>query len=903
VNFDVEKTIFIIDGSSFLYRAYYGLRPLHAPDGMAVQAVYGFCKMIKKIIDTFNPHYMVLVWDSKGKTERHELYPSYKATRQAPPSDIFDQKEYIVEFAQLIGLKQVACSGVEADDLMYSLACDWGKQGGTAILVTLDKDMGQALDEHTVLFDPFKYEFINKEQFEASRGLLVSKLPFYYALLGDSSDNIPGVVGIGSKGALELVNQFDSLEDLYTRIAQVRRPAIQKALHEQKDNAFLSRDLFLLRYHAMGLTKHDCAFTAVAWDHARPLFEQLHFKSFLQQLAGAGQQHTNTVDEKIAYWKQCNFHTITTREQLMRLAELLVQTKLFAFDTETTGLRALEVELLGMSFCVSHDTAYYVPCGVSTLSVDEVLQILGPILQDPVCKKYMHHAKYDQLVLSNYGIEIRGLVLDTMVGAHLILRDWQRPGLKDLSEFYFKEQMLTFADVVKQFKYKNFSQVPLDLATLYAAADARQTFKLAVVVHDALQQEPELAQLYADIEHPLIQTLYTMEKTGIICDKSVLAVLDSAVSKALTRIELDIRIFVPEGQALNLNSSAQMARLLFEQLQLPPQKKSAKGNRYSTDQEVLAALADMHPVPALLMKYRELTKLKNTYIEALPEYINPKTGRIHTTFSQTSVATGRLASSEPNLQNIPADSSDYGLHIRAAFKAQAGHLFISADYSQIELRVLAYLSGDAQLIDAFLRNTDIHAQTAAHLFDIPLDAVEHQQRQLGKRINFSILYGLTPYGLSKDLGISFKDAKHYIEKYFAQYPGVSAWMGQVITFAKEHGYVKTVWGRRRYIAAIHEKNKPLYEEACRVAINTVAQGTAAEIMKKGMLNLEAAFKCEGIQAQLLLQIHDELVISVAASQVVQAEMLIRQVLESVVSWPVPLQVTTRSGADWREITK
>lgn len=903
MNVDAEKTIFIIDGSSFLYRAYYGLRPLHTADGQSVQAVYGFCRMIKKIIDTFHPRYMALVWDSKGKTERHALYQEYKATRQAPPSDIFDQKEYIVEFADLIGLKQLARPGVEADDLMYSLAREWTKAGDMAVLATLDKDMSQALDAHTVLFDPFKYEFITQSIFESSKGILVSRLPFYFALLGDTSDNIPGVAGIGPKGALELVTNFDSLEDLYARIDEVRRPAVKKLLIEQKQHAFLSRDLFLLRYHSTQVTKLDCSFDLHAWDKARPLFERLQFKSFLNALTGAAAQQLHTVEDKIAFWKQCAFHTVTTHEQLVALADLLRERKLFAFDTETTGLRSLEVALLGMSFCVDGNEAYYVPCGAPSLSVSVVLSVLGPILQDPACKKYMHHAKYDMLVLSNYGIEVQGLALDTMVGAHLILQDWQRPSLKDLSDFYFKEQMLTYAEVVKQFKYTNFSQVPLELATLYAAADARQTFKLAGVIQQALDTHVELGHLYATLEHPLIHLLYTMEKTGIICDKAVLSVLDAAVSKALTRIELDIHTFLPEDRPINLNSSKQIERLLFEELQLPPQKKSAKGDRFSTDQEVLTALADMHPVPALLIKYRELTKLKNTYIEALPEYINPKTGRIHTTFSQTSVATGRLASSDPNLQNIPADSSDYGLHIRAAFKAQPGHTFISADYSQIELRVLAHLSGDATLTNAFLLNTDIHAQTAAHLFDVALDKVEHQQRQLGKRINFSILYGLTPYGLSKDLGISFKDAKRYIEKYFAQYQGVSAWMEQVIAFAKEHGYVQTVWGRRRYIPAIYEKNKSLYEEACRVAINTVAQGTAAEIMKKGMLNVDSAFKHAGIEAQMLLQIHDELVISVNTQQRAQAELLIRQILESVVDWPVPLSVTTRSGADWREISK
>lgn len=907
VKLDPQKTIFLIDGSSFLYRAYYALRPLHTPQGIPVQAVYSFCRMIKKLIDTFEPKYIALVWDSKGKTTRHTMFEAYKATRQAPPSDLFEQKEFIVQFADMIGMKQVAKQGVEADDIMYSIAKERTQKSDTAVFITADKDMGQAVSDKIVLFDPFKYEIVDKTAVEEKMGFPVEKFPFYFALLGDASDNIPGVHGIGKKGALDLVQEFDSLEDLYANLDKVKKTRTQIALQENKDNAFLSRDLFLLQYEPTNLSKEDLAFDTANWVKARPLFEDLNFKSLLAEIGAAKEVRTKSIEDKIAYWKQFDFKAVTTHEELAALATVLTQKGAFAFDTETNGLQPLQVTLIGMSFCVQEGTSYYVPCGHTNgqaqLDIKDILHVLGPILQNPNIKKYMHHAKYDQLVLSNYGIEIEGLALDTLIASYLTNKDWQRPGLKAMSEYLFNEPMLSFADVVTHNKYKDFSQVPLDLALLYAATDAHQTFKLVQPLQEALAKE-NMQELYATIEHPLINVLYDMEKEGIAIDVDYLNQLNKAVTKALDVIQTDIESYVPKGQTVNLNSPKQVEQLLFQELQLPPQKKNVKGTGYSTDQEVLTILADMHPVPALLVQYRELFKLKSTYIEALPTYVNPKTKRIHTTFSQTSVATGRLSSSEPNLQNIPVGGGlGFGKKIRTAFKPKTGNIFLSADYSQIELRVLAHLSGDKNLINAFLQGHDIHAETAARLFDVPLQGVTNEQRQVGKRINFSILYGLTPYGLSKDLDISFKDAKHYIEKYFDQYPQVLSWMESIVEFTKQHSYTQTLWHRRRYVPAIYEKNKTLYEEARRVAINTVAQGTAAEVMKLGMINLDQELKKHIPGAALLLQIHDELLISVPQEQATCAEQLTKEVLESVVDWQVPLVVTTRTGYNWHDISK
>ncbi len=905
---DPQKTLFLIDGSSFLYRAYYGLKPLHAPSGMPVQAVFSFCRMIKKMIDTYAPQHIVLVWDSKGKTTRHEIFADYKATRQAPPSDLFDQKEYIVQFADLIGLKQVAQVGVEADDLMYSLAKDWVAQqpDSNVVFVTLDKDMGQALtlNEHVYLLDAFKNEFADRAVIQKKMGFAVEKLPFYFALLGDSSDNIPGVKGIGKTTAVVLVNQFESLEDLYTRLHEIKKAGVKTALLTHKDDALLSYKLFLLHYAPLHFTAKDLFFDAHNWNNARPLFEELNFKSLT---AGAGQtkqERVQDVEAKIAYWKERHFITVQTLEQLDEMCAHLKQRGAFAVDTETTGLQPLEVDLVGISACGDLDRAYYVPCAHATdekqLSRETVLAALKPILENEQYKKYLHNAKYDMLVFSHHGIELRGLALDTLIGANLIIKEWQSASLKKLSHAFFNEDMLTFEDVVKSSKYKDFSEVPLDIATLYAAADSYQTFRLVKIVEDAFAQDPKIADLYKNIEHPLIQILYEMEKEGVNLDVDLLHNLGEKVAFDIQVIEAEIAAVIGKD-TINLNSPRQVEHLLFDVLQLPPQKKSKTG-KFSTDYEVLTVLARLHPIPAMIIKHRELTKLKNTYIDALPTYVNKETHRVHTTFSQSVAATGRLASSNPNLQNIPADASGYGIEVRAAFKSGEGRVFISADYSQIELRVLAYLSQDKNLINAFLAGHDIHTETAARLFDTTV--VTNEQRQLGKRINFSILYGLTPYGLSKDLNISFKDAKKYIERYFEQYPQVAAWMKSIIEYTTEHGYVETFWGRRRYIPTIYEKNRTLYEEACRIAVNTVAQGTAAEIMKLGMIAVHSALREQFPASCIVLQIHDELIVSAPIADAISVEQLVKKALESaVVNWNVPLEVMTCNGTDWKEITK
>lgn len=895
MHLDPKKTVFLIDASAFLYRAYYGLRPLHTSTGEPVQAVYSFIRMIKKLIDTFSVEHIALVWDSKGPTIRHEFYTDYKATRQEPPSDLFAQKEHIIQFADLVGIKQIAKQGFEADDLMYSLCKDFASSNMNVTLVTSDKDMGQAfvLGDHVLLYDPFKDTITNAQQFEQATGFPARKLPFFYALLGDSSDNIPGVRGIGKKGALELVQQFDSLEAMYNNLNAIAKERTRKILEEHKDDAFLSEKLFLLHYINLGISIKDLHFTNNKWSQALPLFKQLEFKTLVQEVS---QVKLPATTESLSTLKGYEFKAITTHKELQQLIALIHEKQLFALDTELTGLRALQDEVIGVSICVQKGTAYYIPFGHKAaevqLSREYVFNELKPILLDPNIKKVMHHAKFDQLALLHYGLKVNGLIFDTLIAAQLVTQDWQRIGLKYLSEYYLQEQMLNFQEVVTARGYKNFSEVPLALATEYAAADAHQTFQLMPILQEQLQQQ-NMHSLYYDMELLLVKVLCDMEYAGIFADVATLAQLNIQVTHDLAQVHAKLIALIGDAyKNINLNSSRQLAELLFEHLKLPPQKKTTAKSGYSTDQEVLETLAQLHPVPALIMQYRELFKLQSTYIEPLPTYINPQTGRIHTTFSQTAVATGRLASSEPNLQNVPPS-------IRSAFKPKEGCVFLSADYSQIELRVLAYLSQDATLINAFMHNEDIHQRTAANLFDVTLEQVTSEQRQIGKRINFSILYGLTPFGLSKDLKIPFKDAKLYIEKYFAQYPGVLLWMEKVIEETKKNGYVTTHWGRHRYIPGIYEDNKTLYDLARRIAINTVAQGTAAEIMKKGMIDLEHALHNNNLSAKIILQIHDELLLEVPEDQLEKTRELVQKKLESVVDWQnIRLVVSTSAGDSW-----
>lgn len=920
-----KKSVFIVDGSSFLYRAYYAMRPLYTSKGISVHALYGFCRMIKKLIDTYGIEHLVIVWDSKGKTYRHELFPTYKATRQAPPSDIFEQKEFIQEFADLVGIAQLSKVGQEADDLMYSFAKKVNESGYQAILVSSDKDMRQALSDAILIFDPFKDAILDVPACEKRYGFEVSKLPFYFAILGDTSDNIPGVKGIGEKGAAELVKQFKSLDDMYQHIDQISKQRTRDLLLEHKDAAYLSEKLFLLQLCDVDLKTEDTKFIETSWTKALPLFQKFEMKSLIKDVetkyGSVSSPEVTEKSEQKQLHEKYDFILVHKLEQLTDLCKELKHAQSFAIDTETTGLDPMQVQLIGISIAYKVGQAFYIPFGHKMeqqlsivqqapkqddqqLSKKIIIEHLGPILSNHAIKKYMHNAKYDQLVLLQAGLHVEGIEFDTMIAASLVTKEWEKNGLKELSEQFFDETMLSYKDLVKKYKAQDFSEIPLQAATQYAAADAHQTLKLVPIFKEELKQQ-KLHDLYYDIELPTNDILVAMQQEGIFCDVEVLTHLSKQVDIDLKSIEK--RIYDLAGKEINLNSPKQVRELLFDTLKLTPQKKSGKGDSYSTDAEVLAILASEHDVPKMMLAYRELYKLKSTYIDALPTYINPKTHLIHTSWNQTVAATGRLSSSNPNLQNIPKDglqySAEYDVDVRSAFKAKRGWTFISADYSQIELRVLAHLSKDKHLVHAFLSGQDIHVQTAAKMFGVGLKDVSGEQRGIGKRLNFSILYGLTAYGLSRDMLISYADAKKYIELYFEQYPGVSKWMEEVVEFVKKNGYTQTLYGRRRYLPGIYEKNKTLFDLARRMAINTPAQGTAAEVTKLGMIAFYKALNDQGLHAKILLQIHDELVVTCPNDEIEVVSTLLEKTLISAVCWDVPLEVSIREGKTWRDVTK
>ncbi|MFH1461917.1 MAG: DNA polymerase I [bacterium] len=928
-----KNALFLIDGSYLLYRSYYGLRPMQTSQGLAVQAVYGFCRTIKKLIDMFDMQNVVLVWDSKGKTFRSEIYENYKATRQAPPNDLFIQKEYIQEFAKLINLKQIAKNSYEADDLIGSLAQDY--KGEQVVIVGPDKDLYQLLSDKVIIYDPFKEIIIDQHSFAKEKGFPANKVPFFFAMLGDTSDNIPGVAGIGKKTATELVQKFDSLEDLYKNLDKIEKERTKSLLLENKDNGFLSLKLFLLKHYALNFTKKDFEFDKKNLINAAPLFEKLEFKSLLKNLNGefsakeVAKKINKNVQENPNGGRQLSLfepqkeippkgitkgnvqwkcHLVTSPTELENLINNLKKSKEIAIDTETTGLRPLSDSLVGISFAFNKEEGFYIPFAhkdeTPQLNRQETLEKLKPIFLNSKIKKIFHNAKFDLLVIKQYGFDVKNITFDTLIAANLLRKDDdEKINLKVLSVRYLNEPMHTFQQILKG-KYKDFSQVPIASAAEYAAYDSLQTFKLKPILEKELKKIPELNKIFNKLEMPLSQILFKMEFTGIKLNPEKLEEIGAEIEKQLKTIEKKIFTTIENNYAkkwlsMNLNSPQQVQAFLFDELKLPEVRKTIKGQR-GTGQEVLEELSKIHPIPGMILKYRELSKLKNTYINPLINEINPKIGRIHTSFSQTMVATGRLSSSNPNLQNIPA-TTDHG--IRSAFEADKGNIFLSADYSQVELRVLAHMTKDKNLITAFKNDIDIHTQTASQIFNVPITDVTKEQRQIGKRINFSIIYGLTPYGLSKDLDIKQSQAKEYIEKYFNTYPQVASWIEETAVKAEKDGFTQTLMGRRRYVPGLKEKNHSLYQAAKRIAINSPVQGTSAELIKIAMLKINDTLEKKNLKAKIILQIHDELLLELPKEESEIIEKIIKKEMENVVKWTVPFKISIHTGKNWEQVTK
>ena len=900
-----KNSLFIIDGSSFLYRAFYALKPLSAPDGTLVQAVYGFARMLKKVIDKNQPEHLLIVWDSPGKTLRHAVYAEYKATREAPPKDLFTQKELILELASRIGISQLSVPGIEADDLIYSVAQAAKCNNQTAVIITSDKDLRQMLDESCFIFDPFLDQFLDRAAVEKIYGFPLERLPLYFAILGDASDNIPGVSGIGKKGAEELAQTYTSIEDIYARIDSVK-PKLRKYLEASKDDALLSYELFKLRNITRENTSTHYPFDIKQWEQANPFFEQLGFKSLLTRTSSGISIQTQTsvfAPEKTETITKIDARLVCvhTKQELIEIDKVLTQSKEFALDTETTP----DHIPVGLSICCADDCAYYIPFGHGTdepqLHRSEVGAWLKPYMESTEYKKIFHHAKFDIQVLSKLDIKTNATAFDTMIAAHLLLDEDQSVGLKNLSASLLGEPMLSFADMVEKKGRTSFDQVPLEEATQYAAVDALQTWKLYKIFEPHIK-ERSLETIFYDIELPLIDVLCAMEHEGIYLDKGIAEHNNKSLEELLRVIREQIDALLgPQYKDLNLNSPKQLQKVLYTDLALTPSKKTTKTKSYSTDQEALESLKDKHPLIPLLLRHREIQKLLSTYGYGLLAARSIH-GKIHTSYSQTRTATGRLASSDPNMQNIPTGAANSGISIRSAFVAPVGYCYLSADYSQIELRVLAQLSGDEKLVHAFLHNQDVHALPASGLFGVHVEEVTYNQRQIAKKINFSILYGQSAYRLAKDLDVGFSQAKEFHEKFWLQYPGVVTWMAATIDKVRECGRVCTWCGRQRSIPGIYEANKQLYEAATRIAINTPCQGTAAEILKKGMIELNKRLREQKLDAKILLQIHDELIVQIAQKDTDAVCALVKDTLENIMpEWRVPLKASLHIGNSWQAL--
>ena len=888
-----RKTFYLVDGSSYIFRAFFGVRQLSTSKGFPTNALYGFINMLQKVIREEKPDYLVVAFDSPDKTFRHKIYPDYKANREAPPEELAKQFPYFEPLVQAYGLSSVRRPGFEADDIIGTLAKKGIQEGLEVVIVSGDKDMMQLISPNVYMLDTMKNKkFMDKEVVEKF-GVQADKVVEVMGLMGDSSDHVPGVAGIGPKTAAELIQKFGSIESLYKRIDEVEKKKVKEKLERDREKAFMSRELVSidtemdLEFNSdlMKLGKIDSA-------KLKKMFEEFEFVSFLEGMQG---EVTNSL--KI---DRSGYKTILTEKSFNDLIKSLVKKKSFVFDVETTNKRPVWARMVGISFSFEEGNACYLPLvhrylgSPDQLEFKMVCEKLKPIFEDKRIKKCGHNIKYDLIVMANEGIALDGVDFDTMIASYLLNPSSRGHGLDALTMEYFGHKNLTYKEMVGAGNREiSFDEVEVDRATEYAAEDSDMTWRLKEKLQPQLKDST--LKLYKEIELPLLEVLAEIELNGVYVDRKHLTELSSKIDKQLLRLEKDIYVLADEE--FNINSPKQLSVILFEKLKLPVVKKTKTG--YSTDVSVLELLAAEHKLPKQILSYRQLAKLKSTYVDALPGEIFKNTGRVHTSFNQTVAATGRLSSSNPNLQNIPI-RSDMGKEIRKAFTAEGDNMLLSADYSQIELRLLAHLSKDRALKDAFDKGEDIHARTAADIFGSSLDKVDENSRRMAKAVNFGIIYGLSAFGLSRQLNISRKDAKDFIDQYFLLYSKVRDFMDNTIAEARECGYTLTMFNRRRYLPDLKSDNRQIRESAERVAINSPIQGSAADLIKVAMIRLSRNLKKMKLNSKMILQVHDELVFECPVREKKEIESLVRKEMEEACTLSVPLVVDIGWGKNWNE---
>jgi DNA polymerase-1 len=873
--------LYLIDGNSYVYRAFYAIRGLQNSKGFPTNAIYGFTNMLLKIIREKGPDGIAISFDSPVPTERHHLYEAYKAQRPETPGDLVRQLPYIRKIIEAFNIKVFELPGYEADDILCTIAKKASEKGIEVFIVTADKDMLQIINKEIRIYDPVKDRVLDSAYVMERYGITPERIPELMALAGDAVDNIPGVKGIGEKTAQEILKEFESLDDLFNNLERIKKERIRNLIKENIDIIKLSRDLSIIRADVpLEFDISEFNVREPNWQALITLFRDLEFVSLMRLIPSSKAER--------------EYRTIQEFEELNEQVKGI--NKPISIDIETTGRDILRDEIVGLAFCAERGKAFYVPFGHSGTKrqIDRKigLNILRERLEDDHIPKIGHNLKFDISFLKREGIAVSGMLYDTMIASYLLNPNKPNHNLEEVAFEFLSFRKKTFPEIIG--KRSSFAEVPIMDATDYAAEDAALAYELKDILFPRLEEEG-LFELYRDIEMPLIDVLIDMEMAGFMIDEERLKDMSKELERELESIQK--RIFFLAGEEFNINSPKQLSRVLFQSLGLKPGKKTKTG--FSTELSVLEDLAEFHELPREILNYRSLSKLKSTYTDVLPGLINPDTGRVHTSFNQTVTATGRLSSSEPNLQNIPV-RGEWGRRIREAFIAGPGNLLISADYSQIELRILAHLSGDEKLIEAFLADTDIHSRTASEIFGVDTSAVTQEMRRVAKTVNFGVVYGISPFGLAEALNISKEEARRYIDSYFERHKGVKDYIERTLKEAHELGYVRTIFGRKRPIPELKSKTFSTRQLGERLAINSPIQGTAADIIKIAMIKIGQEIKDKGLRARMILQVHDELVFEVAEGEAEKMKDIISERMESVVNLTVPLKVESGIGKNWAE---
>jgi DNA polymerase-1 len=900
----MEKPLLVLfDGNALLHRAFHALPPLTLrKSGEMVGAVYGFAQMLLKVINELKPSHYAIAFDMKGPTFRHKLFDQYKIQRPETPEELVGQLGRVRELVEAFNIPIFEMEGYEADDLLGTLSHQASDKDVETIIVTGDADAMQLVSPRVkVLYPKPRKSFSDTMLFDAAAvkekyGVKPEQIADLKGLVGDPSDNIPGVTGIGAKTAVKLIEQFGSVEGIYEHIDKVEPEKLQALLRESEAVARQSKELAtIVTQMPVELKLDDCRLSQYDRNKVTELFRELEFASLLPKLPQI--EGAPSVEAKPP---KGDYKIVNSAADLDKLIKRLTAAKTFAFDTETTGLDPMSAQLVGISLSPAAGEAYYIPVGhigldtITQLPLEEVVAKIKPVMEDKVLSKLAHNGKYDMAMLAQYGIAVNNLSFDSMVAAYLLGE--KSMGLKALAFEHLAVEMTPISELIGAGKKQiPMSQVEIARTADYASADADMTFRLAEIFEKELKEQ-NLWKLFAEVELPLVPVLLHMERNGVALDGGLLKEMSERLGEQLTKVEKEIYDNV--GHEFNINSPQQLSKVLFEELNLTPARKTKGG--YSTGAAVLEELLGIHPIIELILDYRQLSKIKSTYIDALPGLINKKTGRLHTSFNQTRTTTGRLSSSEPNLQNIPV-RGELGKEVRRAFIAPEGSELLSADYSQIDLRALAHLSQDESLLDAFRHDEDIHTATAAQVFGVEPSKVTPEMRRVAKTVNFGVIYGMSEYGLEQATGLSREEAASFINAYFEKYPGVKSYLESTKEEARQTGYVQTILGRRRAIPEINAQNRQVREAAERMAINMPVQGTSADIIKVAMINLEREIDKRKLESKMILQVHDELIFEVPSPELKEMEEIVPALMTSAIELSVPLKAAVKTGPNWGEM--